>query len=369
MNEWYEAAIESLLNDLEKEEKIIGLDFLQDFVLENREDYFQDLEFEDIDQFVTDQFDDFQGWLRTQAGIKVLANGKWIKSDSATESSGSDFSLDLEMLEENILNPDDIELLDLEAFNLSPDHFDSLKSLYARLAATRLAESKYKCAFRLAKCGELNNDIPDYERIQLWINASEAANEAELKDKVCDSLYEAAYHYQRISKFREAAQYFERSAESLVDHDPKRKHQILKNARTQYQMIGDHDAASKVFLQEKDLEYKSSNRPSKLVLFLYKITSNYGESPSKVAWNILFVWVIYTAVFCFFLSSENLGQGYLARLLNCFYYTVVTFTTLGYGDITPLNPFGKIASGFLAVLGLLYTSLFMVTVVRRYARV
>jgi hypothetical protein len=47
---------------------------------------------------------------------------------------------------------------------------------------------------------------------------------------------------------------------------------------------------------------------------------------------------------------------------------VANHRTLGYGDIYPVTIPGKLLAGALAILGLLYTSLFMVTVVRKYAR-
>ena len=368
MKQWYLPALESLLGELKKDKKVKGLDFLQDFVLENREIYFQELEFEDIDQFVTDQFEQFQNWLKAQSGVKVLANGKWVEPGSSAETIGEGFDPGSTTSEADILSSGDVALLDLEVFDISPTQFDSFKDLYAKLSATNLNEVKYKCAFRLARCGELNNDVPDYELINLWINASDAATEAGFKENVCDSLFEVAYHYQRISKFREAAEYFEKSAKALADSDSRRKRQILKNARAQYQMIGDHDAATKVFLEEKELEAKSARRSLKLALFVYKITSNYGESPGRVALNVLCVWFLFVISFSLFLAGKGLSQDYPDRILDCIYYSVVTFTTLGYGDITPENAFGKIASGVLAILGLLYTSLFMVTVVRRYAR-
>ena len=368
MKKWYSPALESLRKVLREKKRINGLDFLQDYVLDNRENYFQELEFEDVDQFVTDQFDDFQSWLTAQAGVRVLANGKWVEPGSAADSSGSGFDPSHGTSEKSAISSDDAALLDLEVFNISPSHFESFKTLYAKLAATNLSEAKYKCAFRLAKCGEIKNDVPDYELINFWIYASDAAAEAGFKDNACDCLSEAAYHYQRISKFREAAEYFEKAAQVLADSDSKRKRQILKNARAQYQMIGDHDSATKVFLEEKELEAKAAKRSLKFALFIYWLTSNYGESPGRVALNVLGVWVLSVIVFSLFLVSEDLSQGFLGRLLDCIYYSVVTFTTLGYGDITPENAFGKIASGALAILGLLYTSLFMVTVVRRYGR-
>ena len=64
-------------------------------------------------------------------------------------------------------------------------------------------------------------------------------------------------------------------------------------------------------------------------------------------------------------SSAN---GVIDSFTTCFYFSVVTFTTLGYGDFSPVNAFTRLISSSEAICGLLLTSLFMVTVVRKYAR-
>lgn len=368
MADWYTVALDKLIDDLKSNEKVSGLDFLEDFVLENREQYFEDLEFDDVDRFVSNQFEDFQDWLTKQTEVKVLPNGKWVKQTLAVGSTHSVFTSSLETAEEMLLNDEDIKLLELQIYEITPSNFEDFQALYAKLSGANLAEYKYKCALRLAKCGEIKTEVLDYQLIKLWVNAFDAASEAGFKDKACDSLSEAAYHCLRISKYKDAAQHFEKAAEILDDNKFDLKSQLLKNARTQYQAVGDHDSATKVFLEEKNLERRSASRPVKLALFLYRFTSNYGESPSRVAINVIFVLAFSVLFFYVTLVSEDLSTAFFEKLVDCFYYSVVTFTTLGYGDITPENISGKIFSGFLAFLGLVYTSLFMVTVVRKYAR-
>ena len=53
---------------------------------------------------------------------------------------------------------------------------------------------------------------------------------------------------------------------------------------------------------------------------------------------------------------------------DALYFSVVTFTTLGYGDYTPSNIISRIVTIFLSIGGLLLASLFLVTLVKRYGR-
>ena len=45
------------------------------------------------------------------------------------------------------------------------------------------------------------------------------------------------------------------------------------------------------------------------------------------------------------------------------YYSLVTMTTLGYGDILPLTPLAMMAAGFEAVIGVLYIAVMVGSIV------
>lgn len=52
-------------------------------------------------------------------------------------------------------------------------------------------------------------------------------------------------------------------------------------------------------------------------------------------------------------------------IVNSIYFTCVTITTLGYGDITPYTDVGKILVALQALLGFIVLSLFMASVINR----
>ncbi len=52
-------------------------------------------------------------------------------------------------------------------------------------------------------------------------------------------------------------------------------------------------------------------------------------------------------------------------LLNSYYFSVITLTTVGYGDFTPTTPFGKIFATFYIFLGIGIIATFAQTIVKR----
>ncbi len=54
------------------------------------------------------------------------------------------------------------------------------------------------------------------------------------------------------------------------------------------------------------------------------------------------------------------------RIAGCVYYTFVTYTTLGYGDITPILPITRSLAVFSAVVGQLYLTVIVAMLVGKF---
>jgi hypothetical protein len=57
-----------------------------------------------------------------------------------------------------------------------------------------------------------------------------------------------------------------------------------------------------------------------------------------------FAMLLFSAIYYFHGPTKN-------NVLDSVYFSVVTFTTLGYGDIYPTDAYMKIACGFEALIG------------------
>lgn len=69
---------------------------------------------------------------------------------------------------------------------------------------------------------------------------------------------------------------------------------------------------------------------------------------------------------CDMIKNSNFDMHFLmSKLGNTLYFTLITFTTLGYGDINPLN-WIKVAAGLEALLGIFFTSSFIVALSRKF---
>ncbi len=63
----------------------------------------------------------------------------------------------------------------------------------------------------------------------------------------------------------------------------------------------------------------------------------------------------------------NFSEPAAAHLHEYIYYTFVTFTTLGYGDIVPLVPISKSLSLVISISGQFYIAIIIAMLVGKYA--
>ncbi len=105
--------------------------------------------------------------------------------------------------------------------------------------------------------------------------------------------------------------------------------------------------------------------------YLYDLVAGYG-------WKIQ-NFIISSIVFIFLVSFGNhlfwnhLGMAGVAskggpNWIVSIYYTIVTLTTLGYGDITPTTHTGMVLASFEAIIGLLWLGMLVSIIFRRIFR-
>ncbi|WP_010476899.1 pentapeptide repeat-containing protein [Thermococcus zilligii] len=89
---------------------------------------------------------------------------------------------------------------------------------------------------------------------------------------------------------------------------------------------------------------------------LYRLTSNYGESASRVLTTTVAIILVFALVF--------LAGGTAGSLMEALYFSVITFTTGSYGDIVPSGAY-RLAAAAEAIIGAFMMAFFVVVISRK----
>jgi uncharacterized protein YjbI with pentapeptide repeats len=142
---------------------------------------------------------------------------------------------------------------------------------------------------------------------------------------------------------------------------------LLKN---NFHSIGRYEDESWAFKKEKDMERKSYCHFRTFHKWLWSCFLNgifgYGERPVRVIMSAILIILGFTFLFMISgISDTSIGGFTSKNFLDCIYFSVITFTTLGYGDFRPLEGCGRVFAGTEAFIGALIMALFVYTFARR----
>jgi len=184
----------------------------------------------------------------------------------------------------------------------------------------------------------------------------------------------------------------------LLDVDYEKENYIngkinYRIAKNQANKIGDYERIGYYYYKERTYGSKNikvEDYPtykdycsSKFFDILSKYTVGYGERP----WNILIVSFITISIFALLymfvgiqnlnnelidISFSNLNQYSLTQLLNTYidfwYFSMVTFTTVGYGDMVVTSSIGKILVSIEVFFGVTIAAAWASVVIKRMTR-
>ena len=144
------------------------------------------------------------------------------------------------------------------------------------------------------------------------------------------------------------------------------------------------------FKKYERLERKSKNKDNfNFLEYLIEITTKYYTSWERTLLSMGLILVTFFIVYCIFpnlliykdtiISSKSLFRTIfemcetstldinflVSKFGNALYFTIITFTTVGYGDIMPLN-WMKLVVSLESFLGVFFTASFVVTLSRRF---
>lgn len=179
---------------------------------------------------------------------------------------------------------------------------------------------------------------------------------------------------------REAYLALSQGDRSLALQNFREAEEIYRDLRIISEAQGHRRASGEFFYREMKMRHHRLPRLSLVrgVSCFARFLYGYGERPSYIIGCALAylasVAVLYFAlgvmdhnVLVVFDPSKGFAANF-AGYLTCLYYSVLTFTTVGYGDIVPITGATRAIAAFEALSGNFIMALFVVVFVRKLAR-
>lgn len=155
---------------------------------------------------------------------------------------------------------------------------------------------------------------------------------------------------------------------------------VCRNIKKCYESFGSYETAGDFYYGEMECRRKLSPKKNWGGLQFMRLTSGYGESPIRVIFTSVFV--MFGCAFLYLLGGVNTPEGVIKLdsvselsqfskiihdLLNCIYFSVVSFTTLGYGDYHPVG-WSRVVGASEGFIGAFFMAMFVLTVGRKMNR-
>lgn len=114
-----------------------------------------------------------------------------------------------------------------------------------------------------------------------------------------------------------------------------------------------------------------------LLTLMFDFTPTSGEDAAlkrarwhfvALSFSMLDVFLVFAFMFQFFDKNCQIMNQKLTHFVDYFYYVMVTMMTVGYGDITPVTPFGRWMACYMMAVSLFMIVFFVNGVAGRFQR-
>ncbi|MFH0764297.1 MAG: pentapeptide repeat-containing protein [Candidatus Omnitrophota bacterium] len=145
-----------------------------------------------------------------------------------------------------------------------------------------------------------------------------------------------------------------------------------RNLKAYFMARGMYNDAGWASFKEKVMERFSLKKSGNLKYFPSLAMSalcGYGEKPFRIIFASLFTIILFALFFYSHNAIEYTGiRESPLRWGDYLYYSTITFTTVGYGDIVPKpQTLFRLMAAFEAFMGVFLTGLFIFTLARKYS--
>jgi hypothetical protein len=378
---WFIESLESLDEKIKNDGSVDGASFLSGYLNKNwPTDLDESVDDEEFESYVNENLDLYELWLKgEQEHILVGDDYDWSYKNVVTN---------ININEEDLTGSNvDTTLADKSFDDLKGDDFWELCKQRDYIHQNGNIRKAERAALMAANLADKNQYIGAESRMRSWEVYGEIRDKLEERDAY--TYYEKAGNIALSSgDTLNSANYFSNAARIYQGGNWKEEHRLLRKARVLFSDAGVNDKASKKYIEECNLKVKNETGFEKIKGHFYCVLSNYGESPWRVIGWITTVIAICALLYwsadintpgigiyeCkkiteseISLVCEELSSGD-AHPLTHLYFSFVTFTTLGYGDYSPTEDWARAIAAVQAMLGLILSSLFIATFLRKFSR-
>ena len=248
--------------------------------------------------------------------------------------------------------------------NLKKADFENASMFGVDLSGSDLFKANFENAnlknANLENCNLLGANLSNAQLKNIWWGQDfKVINELEAEKAVAENDYETA-----CDKYKEAEDVYQNIKISL-----------------QSQTLGDDTGA--FFIREMIARRKQFSKfsPARIGSKIIELTTGYGEKLGNIIFTI--IGVILICMFLYgiegvkygdpingdriigFFSDDMQKYGILNTLGNLFYFSVVVYSTVGFGEIVPIGPIGKIVMMFEGIIGGLILAVLIIALYKK----
>lgn len=112
------------------------------------------------------------------------------------------------------------------------------------------------------------------------------------------------------------------------------------------------------YLYQKKQTNNITGKFKKVTRKIMELTCGYGYKPERGVYFLFYVWALFSILYAILSLFDGYGlstkaekiQG-ISSIFYSMYFSVITFTTIGFGDVTPLDWITRALSGIEGILG------------------
>ncbi len=143
-----------------------------------------------------------------------------------------------------------------------------------------------------------------------------------------------------------------------------------------FRLNGLNENASEYFYESREFERKSSTGFKKIGLLFLKLLWGYGERPWNVVGSCIVTITFYSFLYLICginisgttIYADRFNDHLFINFLKCLYFSTITFTTVGYGDISPSGGASMFLSATEALLGVFFIAVATASIYRKLSK-